>query len=59
MSENAWIEHRGGECPVAPDAMIVPKFADGHVLFARRGWAHDWTKPCHYRFDTRLSGPSA
>ena len=63
MSENAWIEHDGGACPVAEDAPVSVRFRDRTTSSAARaGFWSDWWYHRDADFDIiayRLSGPSA
>jgi hypothetical protein len=65
MSENAWIEHDGGSCPVASGLHFERKHRNGDVL-RMKAW-HGNMRPVvwEHRGDDRdiiayrLSGPSA
>lgn len=52
MSENAWIEHDGGECPVRHDTLVYVKLADG-TTYSRPDPAGFWVpKPGQFdQFD--------
>lgn len=62
MRENAWIEHDGGECPVADDARVVVKlrrYGEQPECFADTvAWKHSPVS-ANDIIAYRLSGPSA
>lgn len=43
MTENPWIEWKGGECPVAPETVVETRFRDGAEMASLRArcWSHE------------------